>query len=311
MVRMAAKHADGVLYNGAHPRDYEWAAERVAEGLDARPDDRGEFDFAAYAPVSVAGDREAAREVARYPVAFVVGSAPDPVLDRHGIDRETAREVGEAEMEALIDGHDGVVEFEDMGSWTGRISYLGFNNWPLVVDGAIVRHPISGRRYLIGLGLASVQYLFQENLDATAVVSPAFPVIDDFWQRIESERPDRAIRGDLPAVGSRRFGQGVDGAGGVHGQGDRPAALAGAVVHDQRPGKAALLGGGHRRPFEFIRPGEIVRQRDDAGCVSEGDHGRSLGSAGGWQEIGSAQCTRLASRPRASSNASTSLWLSA
>jgi 5,10-methylenetetrahydromethanopterin reductase len=96
MTRMAAKHADGVLFNGAHPRDYEWANERVAEGLDARPDDRGGFDFAAYAPVSVAGDAEAARAEARYPVAFVVGDAPPPLLDRHGIDHEAAERVGQA-----------------------------------------------------------------------------------------------------------------------------------------------------------------------------------------------------------------------
>ena len=96
MVRMAAKHADGVLFNGAHPRDYEWASERVAEGLAARPDDAGAFDFAGYAPVSVAEDAAAARGQARYPVAFVVGDAPPPLLDRHGIDREAAREVGDA-----------------------------------------------------------------------------------------------------------------------------------------------------------------------------------------------------------------------
>jgi len=96
MTRMAAKHADGVLFNGAHPRDYEWASERVAEGLADRPDESGEFDFAAYAPVSVASEAAAARAEARYPVAFVVGSAAEPLLDRHGIDREAASAVGEA-----------------------------------------------------------------------------------------------------------------------------------------------------------------------------------------------------------------------
>ncbi|WP_436907544.1 5,10-methylenetetrahydromethanopterin reductase [Halosimplex marinum] len=96
MTRMAAKHADGVLYNGAHPRDYAWASERVTEGLDERPDARGEFDFAAYAAVSVAEDGEAAREEARFPVAFVAGGAPAPVLERHDIDREAAAAVGEA-----------------------------------------------------------------------------------------------------------------------------------------------------------------------------------------------------------------------
>jgi Coenzyme F420-dependent N5,N10-methylene tetrahydromethanopterin reductase and related flavin-dependent oxidoreductases len=97
MTRMAAKYADGVLFNGAHPRDVEWASERVAEGLaDREGDGDFDFDFAAYASVSVADDAEAAREAARPPVAFITGSAPEPVLERHGIDRERAEAVGEA-----------------------------------------------------------------------------------------------------------------------------------------------------------------------------------------------------------------------
>ena len=95
MTRMAAKYADGVLFNGAHPRDISWAADRVEEGLDARPDHRGDFDFAAYASVSVAEDADAAREAARPPVAFIAGSAPPPVLERHGLDREQASDIGD------------------------------------------------------------------------------------------------------------------------------------------------------------------------------------------------------------------------
>jgi len=102
MTRMAAKYADGVLYNGAHPRDIAWASDRVEEGLDDRPEDAGDrvdgdaFDFAAYASVSVAADDDRAREAARPPVAFIAGSAPPPVLDRHGLDAERAAEIGEA-----------------------------------------------------------------------------------------------------------------------------------------------------------------------------------------------------------------------
>jgi len=95
MIRMSAKHADGVLLNAAHPDDFAWAADRVAEGLDDRPDDRGEFDFTAYASVSVAEREAAAREAARPPVAFIVGGAAPPVLERHGIDAALAGEIGE------------------------------------------------------------------------------------------------------------------------------------------------------------------------------------------------------------------------
>ncbi|WP_135819939.1 5,10-methylenetetrahydromethanopterin reductase [Halostella litorea] len=99
MVRMSAKHADGVLLNASHPDDFAWAAERVEEGLAERPADRGEFDFTAYASVSVAEDEAAAREAARPPVAFIAGGAAPPVLQRHGIDEELAGDIG-ASIEA-------------------------------------------------------------------------------------------------------------------------------------------------------------------------------------------------------------------
>ena len=95
MCRMAGKHADGLLFNGSHPDDLAWARERVEEGTAERPDDRGAFDLAAYASVSVADDREAAREAARPPVAFIAGGAAPPVLDRHGVDPERAEAIGE------------------------------------------------------------------------------------------------------------------------------------------------------------------------------------------------------------------------
>ncbi len=98
MLRMAAKHADGILFNGSHPRDVEWAAERVAEGRDARssgPARADEPTFAVYASVSVATDGQAARAAARAPVAFIAGGAPDPVLERHDIDREVAAAIGD------------------------------------------------------------------------------------------------------------------------------------------------------------------------------------------------------------------------
>jgi 5,10-methylenetetrahydromethanopterin reductase len=96
MCRMAAKHADGLLFNGSHPDDIAWAAEQVETGLDERPDGYGEFDFAAYASVSIAEDGTAAREAARPPVAFIAAGAPEPVLERHGLDGERAGAIGEA-----------------------------------------------------------------------------------------------------------------------------------------------------------------------------------------------------------------------
>ncbi|MFQ3293980.1 MAG: 5,10-methylenetetrahydromethanopterin reductase [Halobacteriales archaeon] len=96
MLRMAAKYADGVLLNAAHPDDVAWAAERVEEGVEERDPDRDNPEFVVYAGVSVAEDAAGARRVARQPVAFVVGGAAAPVLDRHGIDRDRAKEIGAA-----------------------------------------------------------------------------------------------------------------------------------------------------------------------------------------------------------------------
>lgn len=96
MIRMAAKHADGVLVNASHPDDFAWADEQVETGLTERPAERGSFDFGAFASVSVAEDADAAREAARPPVAFIVSGAASPVLKRHEIDRERAGEIGDA-----------------------------------------------------------------------------------------------------------------------------------------------------------------------------------------------------------------------
>ncbi|QCW03478.1 5,10-methylenetetrahydromethanopterin reductase [Natrinema pallidum] len=96
MLRMSAKHADGVLINAAHPRDLEWAAGQIEQGLAERPDADGAFESLAFASVSVAGDESDARAAARPPVAFIVGGAAEPVLERHDIDREAASAVSAA-----------------------------------------------------------------------------------------------------------------------------------------------------------------------------------------------------------------------
>ena len=96
MCRMAAKHADGLLFNGSHPDDLAWAREQVDDGLTERPDDRGPFALAAYASVSVAESETEAREAARPPVAYIAAGAAPPVLDRHGVDPDRAGRIGEA-----------------------------------------------------------------------------------------------------------------------------------------------------------------------------------------------------------------------
>jgi len=94
MCRMAGKHADGLLFNGSHPDDLAWAREQVEHGMADRSERRGDFELAAYASVSVADDRTAAREAARPPVAFITAGAAPPVLDRHGVDASRAETIG-------------------------------------------------------------------------------------------------------------------------------------------------------------------------------------------------------------------------
>ncbi|MFB6266439.1 MAG: 5,10-methylenetetrahydromethanopterin reductase [Halodesulfurarchaeum sp.] len=96
MLRMGAKHADGILINASHPRDVEWAVEQVADGRAERPNALPPLDVGVYASVSVASAESAAREAARPPVAFIAGGADDRVLERHDIEPERAGTIGQA-----------------------------------------------------------------------------------------------------------------------------------------------------------------------------------------------------------------------
>ena len=113
MLRMAGKHADGVLVNASHPRDLSWSADRIAEGVEDREVDQretsegtsgetashvveGDVDVGAYASMSVAEDEDAARAAARPPVAFITAGAAPPVLERHGLDERRASDIGDA-----------------------------------------------------------------------------------------------------------------------------------------------------------------------------------------------------------------------
>jgi len=108
MLRMAGKHADGVLVNASHPDDVRWSRERIAEGERERVRE-DPVDVAVYASVSVAEDGDAARAAARPVVAFIAAGAPGAVLDRHGLSRERAERVGERISAGDISGAAGAV----------------------------------------------------------------------------------------------------------------------------------------------------------------------------------------------------------
>ncbi|WP_293031901.1 5,10-methylenetetrahydromethanopterin reductase [Natronococcus sp.] len=164
MLRMSAKHADGVLINAAHPDDLEWAAGQLEKGLEERSDDGGEFESLAFASTSVAADEDAAREAARPPVAFIVGGAAEPVLDRHDIDREAASEISEA------------VENGDLGEAFERVT-------PRMIDHFCIAGTVDTVTDRFAAAL--------EHVDGIVVGSPLGPELEDSIERA-SEALDRA-----------------------------------------------------------------------------------------------------------------------
>ncbi|SER29048.1 5,10-methylenetetrahydromethanopterin reductase [Natrinema salaciae] len=156
MLRMSAKHADGVLVNAAHPRDLEWAADQLEQGVAERPDERGAFESLAFASVSVAGDETAAREAARPPVAFIVGGAAEPVLERHEIDREAASAVSDA------------LERGDLTEAFGRVT-------PAMIDAFC----IAGTTATVADRFAAAL----EHVDGIVVGSPLGPDLEDAVER--------------------------------------------------------------------------------------------------------------------------------
>ncbi len=86
MLGMASKYGDGILINASHPRDFKWSINQIGE-TDA--------EIVAYTSFSMDQKRDAARKKAREPVSFIASGAPDQVLDRHGIDIQRARKIGQ------------------------------------------------------------------------------------------------------------------------------------------------------------------------------------------------------------------------
>ncbi len=96
MLRLASEIGDGVIINASHPKDVKVAL----ESIDAREG----FDIAVCSAFSVDRDRDAAIQNAKTVVAFIVASSPSEVLDRHGIDEETANAVKKALSDAFEKG---------------------------------------------------------------------------------------------------------------------------------------------------------------------------------------------------------------
>lgn len=93
MLRMAAQLGDGVLINAAHPSDYRAAREHLNVGEKRRSADRVSPHIVGFVSTSVDTDGDAARSVARRPVAFIVAGASRRVINRHGIDQDRVESI--------------------------------------------------------------------------------------------------------------------------------------------------------------------------------------------------------------------------
>jgi len=97
MLKLASEIGDGVIVNAAHPRDVKFALENI-EAKEG-------FDFAVCSAFSIDKDRDAAIQNPKTVVAFIVSSCPEEVLNRHGIDHESANAVKNALNEAFAKGN--------------------------------------------------------------------------------------------------------------------------------------------------------------------------------------------------------------
>lgn len=93
MLALAGKIGDGVLINACHPRDVEYAVNRVREGVHEVGKQFSELDVAAYTSFSVHEDLKKATKAAVPVVAFIVAGSPSLLLQRHGIDPKKAEEI--------------------------------------------------------------------------------------------------------------------------------------------------------------------------------------------------------------------------
>jgi 5,10-methylenetetrahydromethanopterin reductase len=93
MLKLAAALADGVLVNASHPADFEPAVAALKEGAAEAGRDISEIDVAAYTSFSIDKKRDKAVKKARIVAGAIAVGSPGFVLERHGIEKETAESI--------------------------------------------------------------------------------------------------------------------------------------------------------------------------------------------------------------------------
>lgn len=97
MLRLASEIGDGVIINASHPKDVEFALRNI--------DVRKGFNIAVCSAFSIDSDRDTAIKNVKAVVAFIIAGCPNEILDRHGIDYESANIVKAKLKEAFAKGN--------------------------------------------------------------------------------------------------------------------------------------------------------------------------------------------------------------
>jgi len=87
MLELAGKIADGVLINASHPDDVKYAISKI---------NNPQIEIGSYASVSVDEDREKAKQSATIVVAFIASGTNPTILEKHGIDQEKTKAIGQS-----------------------------------------------------------------------------------------------------------------------------------------------------------------------------------------------------------------------
>lgn len=96
MLKTSGEVADGCLINASNPKDFEIAVPLIKEGINKANKSIDDYHFAAYTACSVDNDVKVAYNQSRIVVAFILAGAPDVVLERHNISKDSSLAVREA-----------------------------------------------------------------------------------------------------------------------------------------------------------------------------------------------------------------------
>jgi 5,10-methylenetetrahydromethanopterin reductase len=118
MLAMAGQIGDGVLINASHPKDIDYAVGQIKKGVAKAGKKMSDVDVTAYTSFSVHKKPEKAAQAASPVVAFIVAGSPNVILERHGIDLETADKIRDALKKGDFGGAFGSVSPEMMEAFS-------------------------------------------------------------------------------------------------------------------------------------------------------------------------------------------------